>query len=111
MKQNRYARVRFPSNRKRIVLTKTWMTRKLKEIAATGHIFKVVFIKRTTGEKRVMVCRGRVKKGVKGVGLAFEPNEKQLLVVYDMQKQGYRMIPYDRVTRIVYGGRTLVRKK
>jgi hypothetical protein len=33
-----------------------------------------------------------VRKGVKGVGLAFEPSEKNLLTVYDMQKKGFRHI-------------------
>lgn len=53
----------------------------------TGKIFTVSFYKRTgKGELRVMNCRRGVKKGVKGVGLKFDPKEKQLMVVYDMQK-------------------------
>lgn len=51
-----------------------------------GLIFTVEFIKRTNGEKRLMNCRRNVQKGVKGVGLKFDPAEKGLLVVYDMQK-------------------------
>lgn len=51
-----------------------------------GKIFTVEFIKRTNGELRTMNCRRGVQKGVKGVGLKFEPAEKDLLVVYDMQK-------------------------
>lgn len=51
-----------------------------------GKIFTVEFYKRGNGELRKMNCRRGVQKGVKGVGLAFDPKEKNLLVVYDMQK-------------------------
>lgn len=53
---------------------------------AGGKIFTITFIKRTNGETRMMNCRRGVRKGVKGVGLKFKPEEKKLLVVYDMQK-------------------------
>lgn len=56
------------------------------EKTADGKIFTVDFIKRTNGEPRTMNCRRNVQKGVKGVGLKFDPKEKDLLVVYDMQK-------------------------
>lgn len=51
-----------------------------------GKIFTVEFYKRGNGELRKMNCRRGVQKGVKGVGLAFDPKAKNLLVVYDMQK-------------------------
>jgi len=51
-----------------------------------GKIFTVEFYKRTDGSLRVMNCRRGVQKGVKGVGMAYNPAEKNLLVVYDMQK-------------------------
>ncbi len=51
-----------------------------------GKIFTVEFYKRGNGELRKMNCRRGVQKGVKGVGLKFDPKEKNLLVVYDMQK-------------------------
>lgn len=51
-----------------------------------GKIFTIEFTKRSNGENRVMNCRRGVQKGVKGVGLKFNPEEKELLVVYDMQK-------------------------
>jgi len=52
-----------------------------------GLIFTVCFKKRT-GEQEVreMNCRGGVKKGVKGEGLKFNPRDKGLFVVYDLQK-------------------------
>lgn len=52
----------------------------------SGKVFTVEFYKRTNGELRTMNCRRGVKKGVKGVGLKFDPKEKNLLTVYDMQK-------------------------
>ena len=62
------------------------------ERANSGRFFTVEFIKRTTGELRVMTCRSGVSKGVKGVGLAFDPAAKGLLVVYDVRAHGHRMI-------------------
>lgn len=56
------------------------------EKTANGKIFTISFTKRTDGALRVMNCRRNVQKGVKGVGLKFDPAEKNLLVVYDMQK-------------------------
>ena len=64
----------------------TLTLKEFKEKADTGIIFTVKFVKRTTGEERVMNCRRGVKKGVKGIGLGFDPDEKGLLVVWDMQK-------------------------
>lgn len=57
-----------------------------------GLIFSCVFIKRTTGETRKMICRLHVKKGVKGIGLKYNPMEKGLLNVFDMKKGEFRMI-------------------
>ena len=60
--------------------------------ARTGRFFTFEFIKRTTGEHRVMNARLGVKAHVKGVGRTFDPKPKDLLGVFDMQKQGYRFI-------------------
>lgn len=62
-----------------------------------GKVFRVEFIKRSTGELRVMHARIGVSKDVKGVGLAFDPFAKGLLTVYDMNKDAYRMINLDAV--------------
>ena len=56
-----------------------------------GSIFSVVFLKKD-GTLRKMLCRFGVKKHLKGGKLAFNPLERALLVVFDMQKEGYRMI-------------------
>lgn len=69
-----------------------------------GKIFSVKFIKRTTGEEREMVCRTGVKKDLKGGELAFDPIAKNLLMVYDMQKKGYRSIPIENILEIKIRG-------
>jgi hypothetical protein len=75
----------------------------------TGNtIFSVRFIKRTTGEDRHMVCRLNVSKGVTGEGLKFDPLEKGLLPVYDLQKDGFRMINLDTIISITARGETKV---
>lgn len=85
------------------------------EQTSTGVIFGVTFIKRTTGEVRKMQCRRRVSKGVKGVGLAFKPEEKDLLTVFDMnkvdprnaegQKGAFRSIPLDALQEVRLRGK------
>ena len=62
------------------------------ERTKSGRFFTVEFIKRTTGELRVMTCRQGVSKGTTGRGLAFDPSAKDLLVVYDVRARGHRMI-------------------
>ena len=56
-----------------------------------GKIFSAVFTKKN-GEIRKMVCRQGVAKYVKGIGLKFKPEEKDLIGVFDMHKKAYRFI-------------------
>ena len=56
-----------------------------------GQIFSAVFRKKD-GEKRKMVCRRGVAKYVKGIGLKFKPEERDLIGVFDMHKVAYRFI-------------------
>ena len=65
-----------------------------------GKIFRVTFIKRTTGEKRVMVCRRKVTKGVTGEGQPYNPTEKGLITVFDMQKNAFRNISVEGIEEI-----------
>jgi len=71
-----------------------------------GHIFRVLFVKRTTGEMREMVCRQGVVKHLAGGEAAYSFNEKGLLPVFDMQKKAYRSIPKDGIVALTYGGET-----
>lgn len=60
-------------------------------LATKGKIFGVTFIKKDGSERR-MTARLGVRKDIKGVGLSFNPDERNLIVVFDMRKRAYRMI-------------------
>jgi len=62
-------------------------------------IFTVTFVKKD-GSIRVMNARRGVKKGVKGVGMSYNPTEKDLIVVFDMQKEAFRMINAKTITEV-----------
>lgn len=74
--------------------------RLVEDAKASGKFFSVLFIKRTTGKPRMMVCRGGVRKHLKGGEQAYDPAEKQLATVFDVQKGGYRTIPLDAVLEV-----------
>ena len=80
----------------------------LEEIqTANNTIFSVEFIKKD-GSVRTMTARLHVKKGVKGTGMAYNPIEKGLLPVWDMQKKGFRMINLKTVTKLQIKGQELI---
>ena len=77
-----------------------------------GKIFSAVFTKKN-GEKRKMVCRRKVSKYVKGVGLKFKPEERGYIQVYDMiyartvdPKRAYRLINEETLEQIKVKGIT-----
>ena len=63
----------------------------IKEFVGKNKIFTATFIKKD-GSTRVMNCQLGVKKHLKGGEQKFNPIEKNLLTVFDMQKKEYRMI-------------------
>jgi len=63
------------------------------------RIFTVTFIKKD-GTVRVMNARRGVKKGVKGVGMSYDPYSKNLIPVYDMQKGAFRIINAETIIEI-----------
>ena len=69
---------------------------------SAGKIFGVSFIKRTNGELRHMSARRGVRKGVTGEGLKYDPESKQLLTVYDMNKKGHRMLNTETLKRLSF---------
>lgn len=85
-----------------------------------GKIFSVEFVKRTTGEKRVMQARQGVVNGatpLKGGewanGTAGNAVEHDLILVTDINlekagKHSRRSIPLESVTKIVVAGQTLI---
>ena len=70
-----------------------------------GKIFSAVFTKKD-GEKRKMVCRQGVAKYVKGIGLKFKPEERNLIGVFDMHKKAYRFINTTTLEQIKVQGKT-----
>lgn len=73
------------------------------EMVDDDKFFTVTFVKRTNNMVRTMTARRGVKKGVKGVGHSFKPEDKNLLCVYDVNKMvegtdnrgAFRMINLD----------------
>jgi hypothetical protein len=83
------------------------MTRQdfLSFVAGTeGHIFSLVFVKRTTGEPREMICRTGVRSRLKGGAPAYNAGERGLICVFDMQKDDYRSIPVENVVKVKVSG-------
>ena len=65
-----------------------------------GQIFSVKFIKEN-GEERNMTCRTGVKKGINGNGYSMSEAKKLIRWrVWDIQKEGWRTIPIDRIINI-----------
>ena len=72
---------------------------------ASGRVFSVLFVKRSNGELRRMVCRGGVKAHLKGGDQTYDPAEHKLAVVFDMQKSAYRSIALDAVVEVAHDGK------
>lgn len=65
--------------------------------ATKGKFFSVSFVKKD-GTTRNMTARIGVIKGVNGKGLNYIPSDKNLIVVYAMDKLSYRMINLETVS-------------
>jgi len=73
-----------------------------------GHIFSVTFVKRSTGETRVMQCRKGVTKHLKGGPAAYNPAHHNLLWVYSMDAKGYRSIAIEGIENLKMDGVTYI---
>ena len=51
-----------------------------------------------------MSARSGVAKYVTGEGLKFSPSKKNLIAIFDMNKQGYRMINLEGITSLRMNG-------
>ena len=67
-----------------------------------GVIFSATFIKKD-GSLRRMNCRVGVRKYVKGVGMSYNPIERDLLPVYDLVNRGYRTVNLKTVKSVRLG--------
>lgn len=77
----------------------------LKSIVQNGKFFTVVFIKRTDGTVRTMRARTGVVRHLIGGERRYDPDQKGLLIVYDIEKRGYRAIPSENVMGIRANGK------
>jgi len=67
---------------------------------ANAKHFVVEFVKRSTGEIRVMNATTQYAEHLKGGELKYDIVEKGLLPVWDLDNQGFRSIPLDAVILI-----------
>lgn len=75
----------------------------LQAIKATrGRFFVCEFVKKD-GKLRRLLGRIHVSKHVTGEGLAFNPSDYKLHVVWDAQSKGYRMINLDTLQTLQCG--------
>jgi len=64
---------------------------------ANSKKFQVEFVKRSTGEVRIMNATTQYEQHLKGGQLSYDPVEKKLLPVWDLDKEAFRSIPLDAV--------------
>jgi len=72
-----------------------------------GRIFTATFVKKD-GSLRTINCRLGVKKGLSGKGMSYNPVERGLLPVFDMQKKAYRMINMHTLKSVNIDGKKFV---
>jgi hypothetical protein len=68
-----------------------------------NKIFGARFFKKN-GDERVMSARLNVTKHLKGGEKPYDPDDYNLITVFDCNKEGYRMIPVDRLEEINANG-------
>ena len=71
---------------------------------SSGKIFTVNFVKKD-GSNRAMNCRLGVKKHLKGGVLRYNPKAKNLLGIFDLYKQAYRMVNLTTIYRLKIEGK------
>ena len=68
-----------------------------------GKFFSAVFIKKN-GDKRFIHCMTKSKKGVKGVGLKYNPDAVNNVIVKDLKIHQFRTINVDTLIELNAGG-------
>ena len=72
-----------------------------------GKFFSAVFTKKN-GDKRLMNCRTKVKKYIKGVGLRFKTQDKGLMTVFDLTKGEYRFLNLNTLESLKINGQKYI---
>ena len=78
-----------------------------------GARYSVYFTKRGDGNLRQLTTVKGVTKGVKGVGLSYNPNDYRLLILFDsgLAAKGtpadkcWRAVPFDNISFFAWAGR------
>ena len=73
-----------------------------------GDKFFTVTITKKNGEERVLNGRRGVVKHTNGVGMKYIPSDYDLLTVYDVQAEGYRMISCNTISALRINGEDYV---
>ncbi|MAH43964.1 hypothetical protein CL614_09675 [archaeon] len=79
-----------------------------------SNFFSVKFIKKD-GNERTMLCRLKTDKWkgetrVTGSGMSYEPSNYDLLTVFDVNKEDYRMVNLNTLIELNVGGKKYERK-
>lgn len=69
-----------------------------------GKIFTVEFTKKN-GQLRKLNGRRKVSQGTNGKGMNYNPVDRGLLPVFDMQKLAWRMVNFDTIVSYAIHGR------
>ena len=70
-----------------------------------GKFLNVKFVKKN-GDSRSLTGRLGVHKYTTGEGLKYNPEDKNLIGIYDNINKGYRMIPQNTISEVTLGGQT-----
>lgn len=85
------------------------MEKLIELLKETGGIFNVKFYKQD-GTLRSINARFGVRKGVNGKGLRYDPYERNNIIVFSMNDNGFRTVKLDNVVSIKFNGYTLLNK-
>ena len=75
-----------------------------------GNFFRACFMKKD-GTIREMTARFGVKKHLKGGKLGYNPEERNYIVVFDIDKKEYRTINMDKLIYLRYNNKEVMGNK
>lgn len=73
-----------------------------------GELFRLSFIKRSTGLRRDMMAMTEVQVDIKGVGMSYDRKSKNLCVLFDTEKGAYRAVPLETIFELEIGNKVYV---
>jgi hypothetical protein len=74
--------------------------------SSEGRVLHVEFLKRSTGQFRIMRCAyGRHAGPIGGGPRRYNPEDHGLIVVFDLDRNDWRCIPLESILSVVVEGR------